>query len=386
MDVIIYFHGFNSDGNGTTARELKSHYGDMCITPSYDYKDADKAYSYLNGIITRFIKHGQIILVGTSLGGFWANYFSEKYDLKCILVNPGFEPSISLKKFLGKNKNFSSGKIIDFTEEDVERYKRYEVGESSEVFKTVLLGAKDTTLNHTRAAEHFKNHNVIIDQDEEHRIKDVGKIIKLIDELMNSFAEQVPDDQTPLNEHVVNAPPKDIQTKIKYADQVWDMLQSSYKKIGGLKGNGFSSKEEMIESIPFWKMVRKNGKIIAVRMYKDKFGRKSVAGGTDGSREGLEAFRMLSDDDLDQNRAFAEVSGPVLAFIVKNNQNIKSKCIPYAKVEKMFAEQNEDIRRPQSNDPEMLKHPELKDFFYQRFIGSSYHTKLMIGTVGVKMY
>jgi hypothetical protein len=38
--------------------------------------------------------------------------------------------------------------------------------------------------------------------------------------------------------------------KWKYAQQVWDILQNSYKNAGGLKGSGFESIESMVKNIP----------------------------------------------------------------------------------------------------------------------------------------
>lgn len=82
--------------------------------------------------------------------------------------------------------------------------------------------------------------------------------------------------QGELNERFINALPNDDDIKQKFADQVWDVLQYSYRELGGLKGSGFNSKEDMIKNIPFWKMVTKNGVVHAVVMYKDRGGRKSV--------------------------------------------------------------------------------------------------------------
>lgn len=53
-----------------------------------------------------------------------------------------------------------------------------------------------------------------------------------------------------LNESYKNLTSK--EEKEKYAKEVYSLLQSAYSKIGGLKGNGFQSKEDMIEKIPFW--------------------------------------------------------------------------------------------------------------------------------------
>ena len=90
--------------------------------------------------------------------------------------------------------------------------------------------------------------------------------------------------KTYLNEGFVNLIHDDPK-KSQYVDAVWDMLQTSYAKIGGIKGNGFQSKEAMM-SLPFWKVGTVKGKPVAVTIYKDKSGRKAVASGTDGSDEG----------------------------------------------------------------------------------------------------
>ena len=91
--------------------------------------------------------------------------------------------------------------------------------------------------------------------------------------------------------------------KEKYAEEVFSLLQSTYSKIGGLKGNGFQSKEDMIEKIPFWKLFIFQGRVIACSMYKDKQGRKRVAIGSirDKSDPNYEkskriVFQMMKDD------------------------------------------------------------------------------------------
>ncbi len=73
--------------------------------------------------------------------------------------------------------------------------------------------------------------------------------------------------------------------KQEVVDIVWDLLQKSYAPIGGIKGSGFNSKEDMY-NIPFWKTVTVNNKIVAGIMYKDKDFRKTVAVFTDGTKVG----------------------------------------------------------------------------------------------------
>ncbi|NDC22757.1 MAG: hypothetical protein EBZ49_01320 [Proteobacteria bacterium] len=112
------------------------------------------------------------------------------------------------------------------------------------------------------------------------------------------------------------------QDKLKYVDQVWDMMQKAYAPIGGFKS--VNSKEELIKDTSIWKMVRKDGKIIAAKLYADKRGRKSIAGaaevGEDGkaTEEGKKALLSIMIEDIKLNRSWAEVSGKVEHLMLKH--------------------------------------------------------------------
>ena len=182
-----------------------------------------------------------------------------------------------------------------------------------------------------------------------------------------------------LNERFINLFPKDKEDREKYVDDVWSILQKSYAPIGGIKGSGFGSKEEMIQKLPFWKLVRKNGKIVAVGIYKDKQGRKFVAGATDGSTEGKNGLLEILTNDLTQQRSYVEVSGPLLSLLKKviGVKDLKKFLLSPDDFEKISGE---TINTPSESDSEVKRHPELKDFFYQRTLGGHLHTKIAMGT------
>ena len=188
----------------------------------------------------------------------------------------------------------------------------------------------------------------------------------------------------PLVERFINL--FDPKEKEKYADEVWNMLQKSYEKVGGLHGSGFNSKEDMIKNMPFWKLAKKNGKIIAVSLYKDKEGRKRVASGTDGTDEGKDQLELIGKEDLTQERAFAEVSSASLNFMLRRwkGSDITKYMILPQDAEKILKTK---LEYPvPDDDSEVQAHPELKKFFYRREIGGKSHTKLMIGKPGKKIY
>jgi hypothetical protein len=95
--------------------------------------------------------------------------------------------------------------------------------------------------------------------------------------------------------------------KMKYADQVWAVLQQAYSKLKGGFGTA-SSLEELIEKSGLWKVVVRDGKVSAVNIYKDQHGRKSIAIGTDGTPQGKKDLLMVKGDDIKFNRSWVEVS------------------------------------------------------------------------------
>lgn len=191
--------------------------------------------------------------------------------------------------------------------------------------------------------------------------------------------------QEQVNESYVNLLPPHEEEKRKHADDVWGMLQKAYAQIGGIAGSGFKDKEDMIKNIPFWKIGKTKGKTNSVVLYKDKGGRKRVAIATDGSEEGKARLANMLKADYD--RSYGEISGPSLKFLKRHTSDgfVKKTAIKFDDVDKISRANGDEIKPVDHRDPEVVAHPELKDFFYQRKIGNEYHTKIMLGTPNKKI-
>ncbi len=151
--------------------------------------------------------------------------------------------------------------------------------------------------------------------------------------------------------------------KEKYIDEVWDKLQKSYAAIGGIKGSGFKSKEDMIKNITFWKIKINAGKIKAGVLYKDKSFRKTVAVFTDGSRDGTQDLENILKDDF--KRSVIEVSHSLLRFI--------EKVMP--KFAKKYVIDTSDVQELLKKDIEIID-----STYYYRKIGGEKIKKMMLGT------
>lgn len=104
--MIIYIHGFGSSGKGKKAQLFKEHYkNEEFYAPSLPYIP-ELAICNLEEMIENNIQRDKIVLIGSSLGGFYAMYLSQKYKLKAVLINPAADP-ISLSETLeGEQKSW----------------------------------------------------------------------------------------------------------------------------------------------------------------------------------------------------------------------------------------------------------------------------------------
>jgi hypothetical protein len=152
--------------------------------------------------------------------------------------------------------------------------------------------------------------------------------------------------------------------KQKYAEQVWDILQASYASLPG----GFATAatvDELIEKSWLWKLVKRDGKIVAVQIYKDQYGRKSIAGGTDGSPTGKAELNKIVMDDIKLNRSWAEVSGAPEHIITKLGGQPLPNTLAAMLTGKEILELNPD------------------GYHYTRLIAGKPYEKIIFGTVNL---
>lgn len=174
----------------------------------------------------------------------------------------------------------------------------------------------------------------------------------------------------------------------EWADRVWAQLQKTYAPIGGIKGSGFQSTEDMIQKIPFWKIYVEGDKVLVTVMYKDKAGRKTVAASTDGSNKGKKILEDILFEGL--KTGWGEQSKAMLNFVMTRIgfDTIKPFLIKFDEVKKIL--KGEEIFKIRTDDIENLSVDDrkvynmyknlLSDYFYLRKIGDIFYLKVSLGT------
>ena len=153
--------------------------------------------------------------------------------------------------------------------------------------------------------------------------------------------------------------------KVRWADQVWDILKEAYSRVEG--GLLFRDKSELIIETSVWKMVVKKGHIVAVAIFKSKFGQKLVAMGVNSSMDkgfSKKALAFLLRSSLE--KAWMELSEAAEVFVMK-----------YCGGERFLIHHSEAVRY-------LNKTIETLDdgYHYMREIAGIKKTKILLGTPG----
>ncbi|MEN0006041.1 MAG: YqiA/YcfP family alpha/beta fold hydrolase [Bacteroidota bacterium] len=113
--TIIYLHGFNSDGHGNKYDILRKSFPQAEVLAPDLPANPDEVIGLVESIGVAYQQ--QIQLVGTSLGGFYAYYFSAKWKQSAFLYNPSMRPHATLHRGVGQFKTWVKGRDYHFKAE-----------------------------------------------------------------------------------------------------------------------------------------------------------------------------------------------------------------------------------------------------------------------------
>ena len=129
MTMIFYLHGFRSAPASMKARLLGQRLAERGLADRWWCEPLAfrprEAIEQIEGALMQ--APNGATLVGSSLGGFYATYLAEKYDLRAVLVNPAVVAHLTLAGYLGPQVNLYTGETFLFTPEHIAELAALEV-------------------------------------------------------------------------------------------------------------------------------------------------------------------------------------------------------------------------------------------------------------------
>lgn len=167
--ALIYIHGFNSSpasfkANLLEARIASCRPAGAFIAPALPPSPA--AAARLLDALAR--QHPSAVLVGSSLGGYYATWLAEKFELRAVLVNPAVRPYELLAGYVGAQQNLHTGEQYDFTREHVEEMRALEVETVSPQRYFLMVTTGDEVLDYRAAVRKYAGARTLVVEGGDH--------------------------------------------------------------------------------------------------------------------------------------------------------------------------------------------------------------------------
>lgn len=154
---ILYMHGLNSSPVSRKASQLSAALerigkGAWLQVPALHHHPR-LAIAQLEAAIAEL---GRPLLVGSSLGGYYATHLAERHGLKALLINPAVMPHRRFDGYLGQQTNLYTGEVWELTEDHVTALAELEVPPPRDAGRyQVWLQTGDETLDYRHAADFY---------------------------------------------------------------------------------------------------------------------------------------------------------------------------------------------------------------------------------------
>jgi predicted esterase YcpF (UPF0227 family) len=192
---ILYIHGFNSSPLSIKAEQTRHYF--LNAFPEINFycpqliSNPKGAITQLEEIIQSSPINSSWYVMGSSLGGYFASYLSEKYNVPSVLINPAIKPFELLEDYLGEQVNPYTKEVYQVTREHMVELKVIEQKPPS--FTTqqknnylVMVQTDDEVLNYQDAVEKYQHCRLVVEEGGDHSFVDFKQHLPGIADFFNS--------------------------------------------------------------------------------------------------------------------------------------------------------------------------------------------------------
>ncbi len=173
---VLYLHGFLSSPQSLKAQQTVAYcsqlgLGERITIPQMSHGPSD-TIAQLHQLVDE-IRSENLVLMGSSLGGYYATYLSEFYQAPAVLINPAIRPYELWESHLGENRNYHTDEVHLVTTEHIEELRQLDVDRltAPENFK-VFVQTGDETLDFRQALEKFPTSQCVVRENGSHSYDD----------------------------------------------------------------------------------------------------------------------------------------------------------------------------------------------------------------------
>ena len=139
---LIYLHGFRSSPQSFKAQLLRRAMAQAGRAQDFVCPALPASPAAAMALIMEQIVPGERdVVVGSSLGGYYARHLAEQCGARSVLLNPSVRPAESLARHLGRGTLFHSDEPFEFIATHLEELRSFEVKRVSRPERCLLIAA-----------------------------------------------------------------------------------------------------------------------------------------------------------------------------------------------------------------------------------------------------
>lgn len=180
--IFIYLHGFNSDGDGWKADALKRQFPNAEVWAPDLPANPEGVIAQLSSYLENCSEPP--LVIGTSLGGFYAYWAAANFGCHALLFNPSLRPHKTLDgRGIGHFKTWTKGRDYHFKEEYLrvlERLKGQADAKHRPELLRFYLAKDDDVLDHSTIPQEFPQSEIRWYEGAGHGFSKFEKVLKEI--------------------------------------------------------------------------------------------------------------------------------------------------------------------------------------------------------------
>ncbi len=177
--LIVYLHGFRSSPRSSKARitgdaikaligngkDIEWYCPQLLASPK---ESMAMVCSHINNA-----KKDQVAIIGSSLGGFYANFLAEKYQCNAVVLNPAVRAPKELAPHVGMLTMYDTNEPFDFKPQYIEELKALQIEKITSSERYFLIASKgDELLSWEEMVEFYPNAQQLVLDEGDHGISD----------------------------------------------------------------------------------------------------------------------------------------------------------------------------------------------------------------------
>ncbi|MDB5905181.1 MAG: hypothetical protein JWM26_4059 [Betaproteobacteria bacterium] len=181
--MLIYIHGFNSSALSFKAGLLRRRMAELrrareLVCPELSHRPAE-AIAALEDIVGS-AEGAPVALIGSSLGGYYATWLAERYELPAVLLNPAVRPYDLLSAYVGPQTNLYTGERYTLSAQHVAELRELEVASVTSERYLLIVETGDEVLDYRDAVESYLGCAQIVVEGGDHGLGDFDRYLERV--------------------------------------------------------------------------------------------------------------------------------------------------------------------------------------------------------------